>query len=229
MLLSSTETTLNSTPLLFFPDMEQNITLTVYKEIKGEVIPFSMRLSDIKDRSGNTVNILRQGKQAILLLSVEVEVEQPEQPPIALVLEGCILQDWIPTINPPATSTLKREKIFLIEVGVQRNGVLDMQTCEKISSIELVGYYYSSYRISLKLSEEGRAVLTNTLLNLPEREDITAYQLIVYLHNGMSKEIPRWKYNYHYTVKEWDNEAENLLINVIERSLIIEIEGDALD
>jgi hypothetical protein len=226
MLLSSTETVLNNTPILFFPDMEQYVTLTVYREVKGEVIPFSMRLSDMKDRSGNTVNILKQGKQATLLLSVEIE--QPERP-VELFVERYVLQDWITTINPPVTITFKIEKIFRIEVEIQRNGVPDIKTCKKISSINLEGSDHS-YRVSLKPpTEEGSAVLTNTLRNLPEREDITAYQLIVYLNDGTSKEVPIWKYNYHYAVKEWDNSTENLLINVIERSLIIKIEGDALD
>jgi hypothetical protein len=224
MLLSSTEIVLNSTPLLFFPGMEQDVTLTVYKEIKGEVIPFSMRLSDIKDRFGNVVNILQQGKQATLLLSVEVEVEVEQPQPVELIIDGYFAQNWITITNP--TITLQEQ--FRIEVGVQRNGVPDIETCKKISSIELAGYN-NSYRIPLKPLEEGKTMVTNTLQELPAREDITAYQLIVHLNDGRSKEVPSWRYNYHYAIAEWNNVIEDLLIKAIERSLIIEIEGDALD
>jgi hypothetical protein len=208
MLLSSTEIVLNSTPLLFFPGMEQYVTLTVYKEIKGEVIPVSMRLSDIKDRYGNAINILQQGKQSILLLSVGLSQLQ-------FVVVEYFLQDWIIDSQP----TLKLEK--KIEIEIQRNGAPDIETCKRISSIELIRDNNSN-RISLELlEEEGRVAVTSTLRNLPEKEDITAYRLIVHLNNGVTKEIPVGKYDYHYAVKKRDN--------VIEHSLIIKIEGDALN
>jgi hypothetical protein len=214
--LPSTETVLNSTPLLFFPGMEQYVTLTVYKEIKGEAVPYSMRLSDIKDISGNTTNILSQGKQSILLLSVELN---------QLVVENYFLQDWIINVNNNPTTTLQIEDIFRIEVEIQRNGIPDIEMSKKISSIELIGYY-DSYRIPLKpLDEEDRVVLTSTLRSFPKREDIAFYQLIVHLNNGTSKEVPRWKYDYHYHYAL----KESLLTSIMENSLIIEIESDALD
>ncbi|KAA6324440.1 hypothetical protein EZS27_026234 [termite gut metagenome] len=198
--LSSTEIVLNNTPLLFFPDMGKYVILTVYKGVSGGVLPVSMRLSDITDGYGN--NILQQGKQSTLLLSFESG---------QLVVKECSLQDWgIINLNP------KPEKIFQMEVEIQRNKVPDMETGKQISSIELV-CDYDSYRISMKpFAEEGRAV-TNTLQNLPE--NITNYQLIVHLTNGMSKKIPIGKFDYRYAVKNWNNITECLLT----------IEGDALD
>jgi hypothetical protein len=204
--LSSTEIVLNTTPLLFFPNMEKDITLTVYKDVRGGVLPVSMRLGDITDINGREVSILQQGRQSTLLLILEAT---------QLVIKEWSLQDWeIYNLNP-----IKPE-IFQIGVEIQRNKVPDMEAGKQISSIELVRDGDTSYRISMKpFEEEGRTV-TNTLQNLPK--DITKYRLIVHLANGMGKEIPVEKYDYRYAARTWNN-----VIELIECSLTIE--GDALD
>ncbi|KAA6342602.1 hypothetical protein EZS27_009672 [termite gut metagenome] len=186
--LSSIPVNLTSTPILFFPGMEQFVRLTVDKKSPdGSYGTVSMKLSDIKDNTGAPIPLLLPGVKSTLTLSLKSTM--------VFSVDNYNLQEWGVVnrniINPPPPSMRGQ-----IEINVYS---LDTERFKKIQSIKLIsrGKEYRAIVTSILPLTFPVSVLTENLDALPQYLDGES-QLIIYMTDNSMWEIPFSMYRYQY-------------------------------
>jgi hypothetical protein len=195
--ISSTPVNLSSTPILFFPGMEQFVKLVVYRKLSdGSNDTISMKLSDIKDNTGTPVSLLLPGTKSTLTLSLKSTI---------FSVDNCNLQEWgvvnkdiinvLPSPpsppSPPTPSTRRGQ----IEINVY----LDTERFKKIQSIQLIsgGKEYRAMVTSILPLAFPFSALTENLDELPQYLG-TQSQLIIYMTDNSVWKIPFSMYQYQY-------------------------------
>ncbi|KAA6339818.1 hypothetical protein EZS27_012277 [termite gut metagenome] len=188
--LSSIPINLSSTPILFFPGMEQFVRLTVYKKSPdGSYGAISMKLSDIKDNTGTPIPLLLPGVRSTLTLSLKSTM--------VFSVDNCSLQEWEVIDAGRATMHTEGEKEGQIEINVRRINPLDSEIYIKIQSIQIISGGKEYRTIVTSISPLTFSALTEKLGELPKFLDIQS-QLIIYMTDNSVWKIPYSMYWYRY-------------------------------
>jgi hypothetical protein len=197
--LSSIPVNLNSTPILLFPGMEQFVRLTVYKKSPdGSYGTVSMKLSDIKDKTGTPLPLLLPGVKSTLTLSLKSTM--------VFSVDYYKLQEWA-VVN---ISIDKR-----IEINVPKTYSTDTGIYENIQGIQIIsgGKEYRAMVTSTSSSTFVFSALTEKLSELPQSLDSQS-ELIIYMTDNSIWKIPFSTYQYQYD--------ENRFILTINREAFIQ-------
>ncbi|KAA6327477.1 hypothetical protein EZS27_023541, partial [termite gut metagenome] len=187
--LSSIPVNLNSTSVLLFPGMEQFVRLTVDKKLlDGSYGAISMKLSDIKDKTGTPIPVLLPGVRSTLTLSLKST---------NFSVDNYSLQEWEVVDAGRATMHTEGEKEGQIEINVRRINPLDSEIYKKIQSIQIISGGKEYRTIVTSTSPLTFSALTGTLNELPQYLD-TQSQLIVYMTDNSVWKIPFSMYQYQY-------------------------------
>ncbi|KAA6330581.1 hypothetical protein EZS27_020728 [termite gut metagenome] len=181
--LSSIPVNLNSTPVLLFPGMEQFVRLTVDKKLlDGSYDAISMKLSDIKDKTGTPIPLLLPGIRSTLTLSLKST---------NFSVDNFSLQEWGRVVNKDIINPSTR-----IVINVYS---LDIERYKKIQSIRIIslGKEYRAIVASILSSAFPFSVLTENLDELPQSLGVYS-QLIIYMTDNSVFKIPFSMYQYRY-------------------------------
>jgi hypothetical protein len=196
-LSSTTPINLSSTPILFFPGMEQFVKLIVYKKLpNGSHGTISMKLSDIKDNAGTPISLLLPGIKSTLTLSLKSTM--------VFSVDNYSLSEW-EVVN--VADKLIPGTRGQIEINVRKDSILDSEIYKEFQSIKLISGG-KEYRAGItSTSSFAFSALTENLDELPQSLD-TQSQLIIYMIDNSIWKIPFSMYQHQY--------AENRLILTID-------------